>query len=533
MKYYLGILLILISFSLKAQAQSNLTANNILKTRGEVYFSFKKPNHLDLKQLSKLLSVDDVKENIVFAYANAHEFQEFSKLNIEYSLVEEYYNKSRAVNMASSIADMQNWDKYPTYQLYVEMMHKFAQDYPNYCRVDTIGTSAGYDMLLLSLVISNNIEDFGEKPLFFWTGTMHGDETLGYILLLRFADYLLSNYGSNTEITNLLDNAVIFINPLANPDGTFFNHPDGSTVAESRRANINNIDLNRNFPTLDYSPTSLEPEILAMIEYSNKYPFTMSVNTHGGAEVANYPWDFWTSAENPHADDEWWRYVCTIYAGSAMVNGPTAYFKGVSSTGITEGGDWYAVSGGRQDYMMFFKNCREMCLELSNTKLVQSENLPAFWNYNKEAMLLYTQQVLFGFGGTITDSIIGEPLEAKVFVNNHDRDNSHVFSHLPNGYYHRPIYEGEYQITYSAEGYKSKTITVNTTNNQFNRLDIKLGKLELYPPEAQFSSNFTANSCSPDITFINLTESSEDTEYLWYFGDGFTSNLKNPMHSYQ
>jgi len=38
------------------------------------------------------------------------------------------------------------------------------------------------------------------------------------------------------------------------------------------------------------------------------------------------------------------------------------YFTSPYSSGITEGGDWYAISGGRQDYMNFVHHCKEVTL---------------------------------------------------------------------------------------------------------------------------------------------------------------------------
>lgn len=507
-------------------------ALDILHSRGEVYFYFDNSDSYDIKTLSQQLSIDNVTRNRVYAYANAVEFERFLQMQIPFNLVEEYYNSHKAITMASSLDEMQNWDRYPTYSLYVEMMQKWANDYPEICRLDTIGFSAGYNMALLCLVISDNVNVIEEEPSFFWTGTMHGDETTGYILLMRLADTLLTSYGTPGNLHNLVSNAVIYINPLANPDGTFYQHPDGSTVADSRRANINDVDLNRNFPTIDNAPTQLEDEIVAMIEYSAAHPFTMSVNTHGGAEVVNYPWDFWTSAQNLHADDTWWRYIGEIYADLAIANGPSGYFTGVHPTGVTEGGDWYVVDGSRQDYMMYYRNCREMCLELSNTKRPGSEEMPGFWNYNRQAMIDYTMQVLYGIAGVVTDSITHEPLHAMVFVENHDLDNSHVFSHLPTGYYHRPIFEGNYSVTFSAPGYKTKTIDTLAINNQTVQLDVQLGSLDLYPPDVDFTSNVQITLCSPEVQFINLSEASSNTTYLWYFGDGSTSTDISPIHNY-
>jgi carboxypeptidase D len=37
------------------------------------------------------------------------------------------------------------------------------------------------------------------EPEFMYTSTMHGDETVGYVLMLRLIDYLLTNYGNQSH----------------------------------------------------------------------------------------------------------------------------------------------------------------------------------------------------------------------------------------------------------------------------------------------------------------------------------------------
>ncbi|HQP04802.1 MAG TPA: M14 family zinc carboxypeptidase [Bacteroidales bacterium] len=534
MRQILLVFLLLITVQLYSQnTLSDINkAREILNTRGEVFFSFEKPASISINAISQIISVDKTDGKTIYAYANKQEFEAFLSLHTDFSIVDEYYYHEKALTMAETIEDMANWDRYPTYSLYVEMMQKMAEDFPDICKLDTIGYSAGYNMLILSLIISDNVNAAEPEPRFFWTGTMHGDEITGYIMLLRFADYLLNNYGDDTQITNLVNNSVIYINPLSNPDGTFYGFSDGSDVSGSRRYNINDVDLNRNFPRVDLMPTQIEPEIQAMTDYSFENWFTMSANTHGGAEVFNYPWDYCTSDINTHADDNWWQLVGAVYANAAIENSDTDYFQGVVENGVTEGGDWYVISGSRQDYMNFFRNCREVTLEISNTKQLASEDLPTWWNYNREAMLRYTEQVLYGINGIVTDSITHEPLAAKVTVLYHDRDNSFVFSHLPAGNYHRPIKDGTYTLSFSAEGYRTKNIVVTCSDNQSVSLNAELVTLDSLPPAASFTTVTNYTSCSPVIEFINTSEASDDTEYLWYFGDGSTSEEFSPVHSY-
>jgi hypothetical protein len=129
------------------------------------------------------------------------------------------------------------------------------------------------------------------------------------------------------------------------------------------------------------------------------------------------------------------------------------------NNGVTHGGDWYVISGGRQDYMNYWHHCREVTFEISYTKNLASSDLPKFWNYNKEAMLTYMELVFAGIHGVVTNSL-DEPLEATITIDGHDKDNSHVLSNPLHGNYIRMIEPGTWDVTYSAEGYKSQTHSI-------------------------------------------------------------------------
>ncbi|MCK4879584.1 MAG: hypothetical protein KAS82_02955, partial [Bacteroidales bacterium] len=76
-------------------------------------------------------------------------------------------------DMALDVTEALTFRKYPTYYHYLEMMHRFASDYPEICRLDTFGTSRE-GRLLLALKISDNVELDEPEASFLYTSTMHG-----------------------------------------------------------------------------------------------------------------------------------------------------------------------------------------------------------------------------------------------------------------------------------------------------------------------------------------------------------------------
>jgi len=506
--------------------QNNRVVDSLFKNSNELYFVFEKPDKYNIGVISKIVSIDNLKDNSVYAYANKKEFIDFLQLQFPYKILT---HPGKLINPIMS--DFQSffssraWNSYPTYQAYDSIMHQFEIDYPGLCKVHNIGTlSSGRK--LLAVKISDSIETRENEPQFLYTATMHGDETTGYVLMLRFIDYLLSNYGTDSRVTNLVNSIEIWINPLANPDGTY--NGGNNSVYGATRYNSNGIDLNRNYHDLQTGPHpdgfAWQPETVHFMNLADSNNFVMAANFHGGAELVNYPWDTW--AVN-HADKNWWELVSYEYADTAQFNSPSGYFDDYGS-GVTNGYVWYEVDGGRQDYMNYFHQCREFTLEISSTKILPSSQLMAHWDYNYRSALNYLEQCLYGIRGIVTDSLTGQPLKAKVFISGHDIDSSHVYSSLPAGNYHRPIYTGSYSLTFSAPGYNSKTISnVTATNYSTTVLDV-----ELVPkfPVASFSAE-DSSSCTGIIKFIGSTSQSY-TSYFWDFGDGTFSYITNPVHTY-
>ena len=494
-------------------------AEQILKERDEVYFSFKLEKGTDykvqLKSIIRIISIDNVKNNMVFAYANANEYEKFTQLGYEIQVL-----TAPSLLLSREILDakgkLSDWDFYPTYQQYLGIMNQFAADYPDLCEVVNIGESVnGRKLRVLHIGDSLGIEQ--DEPEVFFTSSMHGDEITGYVLMLRLAEYLLENYGTDDRITNMVNSIDIWINPSANPDGTYAG--GDFTVSGATRGNANLINLNRNYPDPQWGPhpdgNSYEPETMAFMEFAEEHHFALSVNIHGGAEVANYPWDTWSWL---CADTDWWEHVCRQYADTCHINSPNGYFVDLDN-GVTNGYAWYPVAGGRQDYMNYYLQCREFTLEISGIKLPPPEQLPDFWEYNYRSFLNYLEQSLYGLRGLVTDEVTGDALHAEIYIEDYDEDSSQVFSYPPVGDYHRFLSTGTYDVTFQAEGYYPQVIeNVSVTNDNTTFLNVQLipiidgldeeGQLAeqtlVYPNPAKDMATILLPELAEEITLSNF-----------------------------
>ena len=338
-----------------------------------------------LREVSRTVSIDRVEGTTVTAYASEAELAALKALGYSYTLAPEAQPK--VINMATSVAQLRQWDRYPTYDTYVEYMQQMAQQYPSLCRLDTIGTSV-QNRLILCL----RIHGAGQHaPEFFYSSTMHGDEVTGFYFMLRLIDTLLTGYGTDPELTQLADAVDIYINPLANPDGTYAG--GNNSVQGSMRYNANWVDLNRNYPCPFgvQAANSLQQENEAMIAYVSAHHFRLSANLHGGAEVMNYPWDSYESWEQQHPQAEWWKAVCQRFVDTARLYSQN-HFNDVTSSGYIAGGDWYVISNGRQDYMNYFHDCLELTMELSSTKKLSTDRLDDYWRFQHRSLINYIKE---------------------------------------------------------------------------------------------------------------------------------------------
>lgn len=518
-KRFLFVILLLVSVCVSAQ-EKDLDA--MMQQRNEYYFSFKLNADDDLSKIARTISVDKVDGDVVVAYANNLNFMEFNKLGHDItlltppSLVEEHRmfdGNSRATY---------EWDSYPTYEAYEEMMFDFAQNHPDKCEIITLGTLSSNRKILVAH-INNGVSD--GKPKFLYTSTIHGDETTGYIMMLRLIDYLLENQ-TLPEVQNVLDNIDLFVCPNTNPDGTY--HGGNNTVNGATRANAQGIDMNRNFPDMndgphpDGNPYATETEWL--MDFAQNYQFTMAANYHGGAEVMNYPWDNETDL---HVDDAWWQLVSREYADLChQVNPNYMTFK---NNGITNGAQWYMIGGGRQDYMNYYHKCREVTIECSDTKCPSGSQLPNFWNINKNSIFAYMNQCLYGIHGVVTDMNTGAPLSATISISNHDNDYSVVESQMPAGDFHRPIKGGTYNVVVTANGYYPFQQTVTVADGQTVVLNVALEPGEGLIADFNVSSTNVANG-----GVVNFTDASWGigiNSWSWEFegAEPSTSSVQNPQ----
>ncbi|CEF59568.1 Peptidase M14, carboxypeptidase A domain and Carboxypeptidase-like, regulatory domain and Carboxypeptidase, regulatory domain-containing protein [Strongyloides ratti] len=405
------------------------------------------------------------------------------------------------------------WTKYHSTKELEEKLIEIHDKCPNHTVVYVIGKSVqGRDLSVIEFSTTPG-KHVAYKPEVKLIGNMHGNEVIGRELLIRLADYLCDAIINNKDdIRKFVESANLHILPSMNPDG--FEMALHTSPKErawlTGRGNANGKDLNRNFPDLDKiffnmkkiesevaypkfdhllelfsGSNDVEPEVKAVGDWTLGIPFVLSANFHEGDLVANYPFDESTVDGISHTsktpDDETFKYLARVYAsnhktmaqpGRPSCDGTTEN-KFSEQGGITNGAKWYSVSGGMQDFNYLATNDMEITIEMSCDKFPDSKDLPKYWDDNKKALIEFLWAVHTGIKGIVMDKETQLPIpEATILVRNLSTissDNNGLIKHpvtsWNTGDYYRLLTPGTYEIICIAEGYETKNIQVNVTND--------------------------------------------------------------------
>ncbi|XP_048482113.1 carboxypeptidase D [Plutella xylostella] len=358
------------------------------------------------------------------------------------------------------------------YLMMESVLKTLAEQYPSITRLYSIGKSVeGRDLYVLEVTKDPGVHIPG-KPEFKYVANMHGNEVIGRELLLLLAKYMCEQYtGGDQYVQRLMNTTRIHLLPSMNPDGYERSH-EGDYSSLKGRANANNVDLNRNFPdqfgqTKDNAIT--EPETRAIMNWSLSLPFVLSANLHGGALVANYPYDGSPRRVSGQAylspDNDVFVHLAHLYSdkhhkmhlGLPCKDLPNEKFP----EGITNGAEWYVLNGGMQDWSYLHTSDMELTLELGCFKFPPAADLPGYWKDNLPALLAFIDEVHNGVTGFV-HSHIGHPLpDANITVEGIE----HSVRTAKHGDYWRLLLPGTYNVTASKRGYESITERVTVPAN--------------------------------------------------------------------
>jgi hypothetical protein len=201
-----------------------------------------------------------------------------------------------------------------------------AADNPRIAKAVSIGQSVnGQDIVALRVTRNAHQVPDGERPAVLYLGAQHAREWITPEMNRRLMHYFLDNYGSDPQITRLVDENELWFVPVANPDGYDFTFTEGNRLWRKNLRDNNGdgtitpgdgVDPNRNFATKwgydnegsspnpasetyrGTAPNS-EPESQALEAFMGRVGFEFFVNYHSAAELLLYGTGWQVSTPTP------------------------------------------------------------------------------------------------------------------------------------------------------------------------------------------------------------------------------------------
>lgn len=176
--------------------------------------------------------------------------------------------------------------------------------YPAITQLKVIGkTLEGQD--ILAIKISDNVKLKEKEPAILVNAMHHAREVMTPEITTDMIEYLVTNYGSNAEVTKWVNETEIWVIPMFNLDGNrkMWN---GNSMWRKNTRNDHGVDLNRNYPygwnsckgssaetgAQDYRGTApaSEPETQAMMNLVATIKPVFNISYHSYSEIVIYPY---------------------------------------------------------------------------------------------------------------------------------------------------------------------------------------------------------------------------------------------------
>ncbi|SCL32720.1 Immune inhibitor A peptidase M6 [Micromonospora nigra] len=201
-----------------------------------------------------------------------------------------------------------------------------AARHPKLTKVETIGRSWQGKPILAVKVTRNakNVPD-GQRPAVLYASTQHAREWITTEMTRRLMHHVLDSYGTDPEITRMVNTTELWFLPVANPDGYDHTFTPGNRLwrknlrdndGDGRITSGDGVDLNRNFAykwgydnegsspdpvseTYRGPGPNSEPETKALNRLFKRVGFEFLVNYHSAAQLLLYGVGWQVSTPTP------------------------------------------------------------------------------------------------------------------------------------------------------------------------------------------------------------------------------------------
>jgi hypothetical protein len=241
-----------------------------------------------------------------------------------------------------------------------EELEKVAAEHPSITKLLTVGhTVQGQPIKGIKVSRSARQMPDGQRPAVVYLGAQHAREWITPEMVRRLMHHFVDGYGSDPELTNLVNTRELYFFPVANPDGYDFTFTAGNRLWRKNLRDNNGdgqitpgdgVDPNRNYATkwgydnegsspdpasetLRGSGPNSEPESKALDAFFKKVRPEFFVNYHSAAELLLYGTGWQVSTPTP--DD----VIYTTLAGDDAHSAIPGYDPDISAELYTTNGD--------------------------------------------------------------------------------------------------------------------------------------------------------------------------------------------------
>lgn len=311
----------------------------------EIIRSYKLPSNCSaLQQIADRFEIVKKLEDGYEVYVASEYEKDFLTLAPEAKLLEKDINAYLKSLKASKSPILEAYRKFP--EIEVELQD-LVKKYPKLVGLETYGkTSKGRNLYALRL--GSNLS----KPQLMISAATHGDELITVEVLLNLVHELLEGYSSDQRLSKMLDEHVIYILPVASPDG-FAN--------ETRY--VEGKDPNRVFPWPGNPSNAPLGFIGSWMKFAGDHKIVGSIDLHAYGKLIMYPWGYTTTA--PEVQDE--KEMSDLVTKMAREN---RYTAGQISTTI------YVAKGNSADYFYWKNKTRAIAVEFTDEKIPDLGRIP-------------------------------------------------------------------------------------------------------------------------------------------------------------
>lgn len=364
---------------------------------------------------------------------------------------------------AEGLAVLATPSRYPRLVEILTCMNAAQANYPSICKVvdltETYGVPATFEGRHISAVkISDNVAKDEDEPAYLMVCEHHAREIVTPVIGLYAIEQFTAQYGTDPEITALVDEYEIWIAPAWNPDGYEYVFNVDNLWRKNRRvfpAGVG-VDLNRNYPFGWDSPCGgstdvtsnnyrgpepgSEAEIQTMIAFANDRHFAKVADYHSYGRQVRY------------------GYGCLGYPFDSFLVSEARYLADTVPDYTTRRS---CCTAGDIHFHIATKASHAFVWE------THTQFQPAYVSAQAEAALVFAGMISFlqrpiPLSGHVTDAYTSQPVAATIkYVNINFENGETNGSNERFGRYHAFLPDGAYTLEFSAMGYLTQSYVVN------------------------------------------------------------------------